>query len=258
MSAGRQGEVSRVVFPEGDTFGFGYDEDTGNLTSITDGDDNSWSYTYNSMGRVTSATSPKGVLTSLTYAANGVDLLLVSNLLGTIHVTWDAYHEVTSITDRLNQRSTFTYNAFGQLTAAVDSLQVTNLYRYDAAKRLAQIQRAGLTLESFTYDAPGRVLTHTDASGLTTTNQYSPLDQVTRISYPDGRFESYVYSACCPALLDSATDRGGRTTSFTYDSLKRLVQRVDSGGGLTRFQVRPRGQPDRCRGPQWPYHDLHL
>ncbi len=241
MSAGRQGEVSRVVFPEGDTFGFGYDEDTGNLTSITDGDDNSWSYTYNSMGRVTSATSPKGVLTSLTYAANGVDLLLVSNLLGTIHVTWDAYHEVTSITDRLNQRSTFTYNAFGQLTAAVDSLQVTNLYRYDAAKRLAQIQRAGLTLESFTYDAPGRVLTHTDASGLTTTNQYSPLDQVTRISYPDGRFESYVYSACCPALLDSATDRGGRTTSFTYDSLKRLVQRVDSGGGLTRFQYDPAG-----------------
>ncbi len=208
MSAGRQGEVSQVVFPEGDFFNFGYDPDTGNRISITDGQDNSWTFTYNSMGRVTSATNPKGVLTSYVYADNGVDVVLVSDVLGTTRITWDAQHDVTSITDRLNRRATFAYNAFGQLTAAVDTLSVTNLYLYDASQRLVQIQRAGLGIESFTYDPLGRVLTHTDATGLTTTNQYSPLDQLTTVSYPDGRFEKFVYSACCPGLLDSGIWEG--------------------------------------------------
>ena len=186
------------------------------------------------MGRVTSVTDAKGIPTTLFYATNGVDVLSVSNGLGTIRLTYNGQHDLLSLTDRLTT-TTFAYNTYGQILSQVDALGITNEYLYGPDQRLVNFRRAGQTLENFTYDAVGRVRTRTDATGLTVTNDYNALNQVVRMTYPDGRFESYAYSTCCPRLLDSVTDRGGHTTVFLHDALKRLVQTVNPEGGITQF-----------------------
>jgi RHS repeat-associated protein len=233
--SGQRGEIGKIVYPEGDTVQYGYDSATGNRTSITDAHSHTWRYAYNSMGRVTSVTDAKGTPTAFIYATNGVDLLSVSNGLGQIRMTYNAQHDILSLTDRLSNTTSFNYNANGQILSQVDALGATNEYLYDANQRLAEFRRAGQILERFTYDAMGRVRTRTDATGLTVSNDYNGLNQVTRVTYPDGHFESYDYSTCCPRLLDSVVDRGGRTNLFFYDAAKRLILSVNPEGGVTQF-----------------------
>ncbi len=233
--SGQHGEISKILRPEGDYVQYGYDSFTGDRTSVTDTHGHTTSSAFNNMGRVTSITDAKGTPTAYTYDANGVDLLTVSNGLGQIRMAYNDQHDLVSLTDRLTNTTTFTYNTNGQILSQVDALGITNEYLYGPDQRLAEFRRAGQTLERFTYDAAGRIRTRTDATGLTVTNDYNALNQVVRVTYPDSRFESYAYSTCCPRLLDSVTDRGGRTTVFIHDALKRLIQTVNPEGGITRF-----------------------
>ena len=235
VDSGRQGEISNIAYPAGGHVYYGYDTTTGNRTSETDSHGHTTYSTFNAMGRVTSVTDAKGTPTTFTYATNGVDLLSVSNGLGAIRMAYNARHDLVSLTDRLTNTTTFAYNTNGQILSQVDALGITNQYLYDATNRLAEFRRAGQTLEQFTYDAVGRVRTRTDATGLTVTNAYNDLNQLVRVTYPDGRFESYEYATCCPHLLDSVTDRGGRTTVFIHDALKRPIQIVNPEGGITQF-----------------------
>jgi RHS repeat-associated protein len=236
VGSGGQGELSQVAYPAGDYVQYAYDS-SGNRTSVTDSHSPAhiWRYTFNSMGRVTSVTDAKGTPTTFSYATNGVDLLNMSNGLGQILMAYNAQHDLVSLTDRLTNTTTFACNTSGQILSQVDALDINNEYLYDASQRLTESHRAGQTLERFTYDTVGRVRTRTDATGLTVTNDYNALNQVVRVTYPDGRFESYAYSTCCPRLLDSVTDRGGRTTVFIHDALKRLIQTVNPEDGITQF-----------------------
>ncbi len=235
MNSGRRGEFSRILSPEGKSVQYGYDLATGDRISETDAHGHIQQYALNSMGRVTSTSDAQGTLTAFIYAANGVDLLSVSNGLGQALMSYNAQHDLVSLTDRLTNTTAFTYNTNGQILCQVDALGITNEYLYGPDQHLVEFRRAGQTLERFTYDAVGRVRSRTDATGLTVTNDYNALNQVVRVTYPDGRFESYAYSTCCPRLLDSVTDRGGRTTAFIHDALKRLIQTVNPEGGITQF-----------------------
>ncbi len=229
-----QRELARIVYPQGGEVRHAYDA-ADNRTSVTDTHGHTWRYAFNNMGRVTSATDPKTNATTFAYADNGVDLLTVSDGLGPIRMAFSAQHDLVSLTDRLTNTTVFAYNTHGQIISQVDALGITNEYLYGPDLRLAELRRAGHTLERFTHDAVGRVRTRTDATGLTVTNDYNALNQVVRVTYPDGRFESYDYSTCCPRVLDSVKDRGGRTTVFIHDALKRLIQTVNPEGGITQF-----------------------
>ncbi|MEI7850320.1 MAG: RHS repeat-associated core domain-containing protein [Kiritimatiellales bacterium] len=248
-SSGTRGEISSVTYPAGGYVLYGYDTTTGNRTSVSDSHGHTTRFTFNSMDRVTSVTDVKGTPTTFTYATNGVDLLSVSNGLGKILMAYNTQHDLLSLTDRLTNITTFAYNTNGQILSQVDALGIINQYLYDATNRLAEFRRAGQTLEQFTYDAVGRVRTRTDAIGLTVTNAYNDLNQLVRVTYPDGRFESYEYATCCPRLLDSVTDRGGRTTVLIHDALKRLVQTINPEGGITRFDYDANGNRTALTDP---------
>ena len=235
VGSGSHGEISQITYPQGDYLQYGYDTITGDRTSVTDSHGHAWHYTYNSLGRANSVTDAKGTLTTLAYSTNGVDLLSVSNGLGKILASYNVQHGLLSFTDRMSNTTTFTYNGFGQMSSQVDALGITNQYLYDANNNFSAFVRASQTVETFLYDSVGRVRMQSDATGLTVTNDYNGLNQTTRRTYPDGRFESYVYSTCCPRILDSTTDRGGRITVFAHDALKHLTQIINPEGGIVQF-----------------------
>jgi len=228
-----KGKISQMQLPAGGIRTFTYDE-AGNPAQVSDGW-STWTYGYNTRGKINYIKNPNAKVTNQNYAPNNVDLISITNELGTQSLTYNSTHEVTSFTDRLNYTTNYTYNSYGQVTSVQDALGVITSFNYDVGHRLASITRDGQTLDQYTYDALDRVRTHTDATGLTLTYDYNELDQVTRITYPDGRFKSYQYSSCCPFKMDSITERSGQTTFYSYDVLNRLTAVTDPAGGVTGF-----------------------
>jgi RHS repeat-associated protein len=231
-----QGEIGQIVFPGDGSQWFYYDVDTGDRIAVTDAHEQTWDFTYNEMGHVTSATEPDGSRTEFAYAPNGVDLEKVSNGLGDVVLTYNGQHDLTSIRDRLGQSASFAYNSFGQITSQVAPSGVTNTWAYDSGHRATNIALNGQVVCAFTYDTVGRIRTYANALGLTRTFDYNSLDELTRITFPDGQSESYTYSGCCPHLVESVTGRGGTTAHLLYDELKRLSQIINPEGGVTRMR----------------------
>jgi len=237
MGMEQKGEIEKIVFPAGGSIEYTYGDLMGNRTMVTDSYGHTNLYVYNDMGRITSFTDAKNKITNMTYAANGVDLTQILNGLGTLKASYNGTHEVASVTDRLNQSANMAYNEYGQITSRTNALGIITTYNYDANHRLQQVVTYGKTVNSYTYDSIGRVKTHTDATGLTVTIDYNNLNFPTKITYPDGKFVTYNYSnaGCCPRLLDSITDRSGRTTYYSYDFLKRLTETKNPDGGITKL-----------------------
>ncbi len=244
-TVGERGEISSIRYPAGNTVTYTYDPSTGERTGVSDSAGNTIQYTYNDMGRVTSLTDAKGTKTDFTYSTNNVDLIQVSNGLGTVNMTYNAQHDILSITDRMNTTTAFTYNDKGQRTSVTEAqgvLDRVTKYSYDpATAKLLQISQGSNTLSSYTYDAVGRVKTSTDASGLTLSYDYNDLNYLTRTSYPDGKFSEKTYGSCCPGMITSETDRSGKTTTYFYDELKRRVKTVHPDKTVTRAEYDANG-----------------
>ncbi|PIE67947.1 MAG: hypothetical protein CSA23_01325, partial [Deltaproteobacteria bacterium] len=257
---GPREEIHTIVFPEGRQVTAAHDYNTGQVLSLSDSYGNTTEYTYNDKGRITSITPEIGAVTTLVYdPANDVDLTEINRAgLGSVTMTYNAYHEVTSIEDMVGKRTDpITYNANGQITSLTqihDDHNILTQYAYHpagqpGAHRLSRVTRAGQTIARYTYDTIGRLQTATDAAGITLTYSWDGLNRITQVLYPDGRTVDHSCSSCCPRLVDSTTDRAGRTTTYTYDALQRLVQLVNHEGGVSKFEYDPNGNTTAFTNP---------
>ncbi|PWU15252.1 MAG: hypothetical protein C5B50_15740 [Verrucomicrobia bacterium] len=201
----------------------------------------------NSLGFTTSETSTytsNSVVAlrtnAFTYAANGTDLLTVTNALG-IQISSNAYnsfHQVLTNFDALNQMTIYTYDFTQRVasTTAASGLVSTNLYGPDGflATNSDYAVIGGSNLyyrtDSYTY-MNGLVYTHTDPRGLTTTSLYDNLQRLINSSDSRGAI-SYVYSNLD---LFQVIDRMGFTNSFTYDSLRRKKAETNALGRPTLY-----------------------
>lgn len=229
------GQISSIDFPDGSTESYTYDTTTGLRNKITDAHGDAWILEYNSNGLLISTQNPRGLITTMSYTANGDDLVEIAN--GTIKttITNNAYHQITSIKNRLGNEYHYNYNAQGQIDNVIDPLgKITTFTYYDETNQqryqLKEIGRDGKSLMNFTYDDVGRLSTRTNATGQSISYAYDNLNRLITTTYPDGKQESYSYSGCCPKLLDKITDRAGRNTSFTYDAMQRLIEQTNPDG----------------------------
>lgn len=239
-----KGAINRIDYPDGGDVIYSYDQ-AGNVTELTDADNKYQEFTYNSMGRVTSAKAPKGNTTRYVYAANGVDLLSVQDDRGAIAFEYNSKHGVELIKDRRNNNTRIAYNTLGQIIriagAEGATEQTVTTFIYSADRRLQSVQRNSQTVSRYTYDTFGRVRTETDAAGLTLTYSYDNLNQLTQIAYPDGRSEQFSWSNKRPFLLNQETSRGGKVNRYGYDPQKQLVESINPEGGLIRMNYDANG-----------------
>jgi RHS repeat-associated protein len=220
---------------------------TGTQPSVTarvldDGSSQIWQATYNSLGQVTSRTDPVGRRTSYVYAANGIDLLEVRQMTGSMndllatYSNYTATHLPQTITDAAGQSTTITYNAAGQVLTLTNAKSETTTYAYDAAGH-GHLQSvtwpvAGATT-TYTYDSQGRVRTIADADGYTVTMDYDSLGRRTKTTYPDGTYDQRTFHRLDVA---ESRDRLGRITRYLYDAQRRLVSARDPLGRTTTQQ----------------------
>jgi RHS repeat-associated protein len=205
-------------------------------------DDNSTQlhqFQYNVNGKVTQYTDPVGRVTINLYAANGIDLtevrqLVAGSQLTVARLTYNSQHLPLTAVDAASQTNRFVYNAQGQLTAVTNALSQVVTIGYSSNSYLTNITgpMAG-AITGLTYDGYGRIRTVTDSEGYTVTMDYDALDRPTKITYPDGAFEQIVYRLLDPILRK---DRRGHWSSTSYDALRRVTDIQDSLNRVTHLE----------------------
>ena len=206
-------------------------------------------YEYNSLGKVTRYTDPLGRITKFVYAANGLDLTEIRQIVGTdeqilagmTYVSGDK-HLVEDIYDASGQNTHFTYTAAGQLQTARNAKNATTTWNYNAVGFLTSVVSpdvagAGLTVGqrtmTFAPDAFLRVQSATDGEGFTVSYQYDAADRITQVTFPDTTTELTVFDKLYPVLVK---DRLNRWSLFAYDPLERLVLARDPLERTTLFE----------------------
>jgi YD repeat-containing protein len=172
-------------------------------------------YEYNSKGRFTRVTDPRGRATRYLYAANEIDLEEVRQV--TVSSTTDLLakleyngppHLPSKVTDAAGQATTLTYDAQSRPQTVVTPArngpngspltlaERTTTYVYftdNAASGPGRLQTItgpstpqGSPTTSITYDSYGRTRTVTEPDGYSVTLDYDALDRPTRTTFPDG------------------------------------------------------------------------
>jgi RHS repeat-associated protein len=217
---------------------------------LDDGSSQIYQYQYNSFGKPIQSTDPTNRVTFYCYSTNNVDLLNVSQLVGSnkvgkvlvpatnilTSITYNSQHLPLTSVDAAGQTTKFSYNTNGQLLAMTNVLNEIVLFNYSTngylTNTVAGTTTSSLSTNSFTYDGYGRVRTVTDPLGCTITTSYDAADRPTNIAYMDGSYEQIVYNYLDPVL---ERDRGGHWTEMAYDRLRHLTDTYDNAGRHTQF-----------------------
>ena len=177
------------------------------------------SYTYDSVGNVTSVTNGNGKVTSYSYDQ-------LSNLV----------ERMTSLGDK----ETYTYNVNNQLEKVTKSDGKTISYDYNKLDQLLKVEysekQEGQVL--YTYDADGRRVSMSDLTG---TSQYATNEEgeITGVRQGDGSLIQYEYDAY--GNISKMIYPDGSTVSYTYDELDRLTSVTDVKGQKTTYSYNQAG-----------------
>ncbi len=191
----------------------------GHKVAITDPDLGSWSYGYDSSGRLTRQTDARGQTICFYYDGHG-------RLVGKHY--------------RTNQACP---------TPAPATLDVT--YAYDVGpnalgRRTAATVYAGATADNthtWSYDARGRVsaetrtITGAPQPYYTTGYSYDQADRVRQTTYPDGEVVTTAYDGRGRPLTLTGSSSGALAANAAYDAAGRLTTlQLPAGGNLWRTQ----------------------
>jgi RHS repeat-associated protein len=193
-------------------------------------------FEYNIWGKFTRTVDPAGRAFTFAYSSDGVDLVEVFNEKTrerVMRATYNSQHLPLTVTGASGQTRRATYNSRGQPLTVTNAGGDTVTFAYDGNGFLLS-ETGPLTeiVTRYTYDSAGRLRTATDPDGYRVTLDYDALDRPTRISYADGTFEQIRYDRLDPVEF---TDRAGRVTRVTYDSLRRITSVTDPLGQTTRM-----------------------
>ncbi len=250
-----------------DMLSFTYDDETGEITSMTDALGNITSYdydgknlksvsdnigtylkmTYNSDGEVISTSNGIGTITDFTYDENGNcrSKTIKFTMDGQVrtYVEYYQYDEagnLTQITDSDGNITSTIYNSIGKVTSATDQKGRQTKYDYDNLGNLIKITYADGTSESFTYDGEGNNLSATNRYGITVTMTYDKVGNLLSKTYPNGAKVEYAYNANYQLISETSTT--GAVTKYEYDAIGRNTAIIDALGNRTEFEYNEHSQ----------------
>ncbi|UCH20978.1 MAG: RHS repeat protein [Deltaproteobacteria bacterium] len=256
-----------------DTIYFTYDDDSGDLLSITRPLIGSIVFSdYNTagwVGRITDVNGQselfthdaKGRITAIIHQADNSTRTLSYNLAGLVEVSTDEdgvsrYFDYDGVSGRLIRKSdgegnyiTYQYDVQGNRIEMSkydvnDNRTSRRRWSYqqpDIAGKLWKEIKADNTFKEFGYDFEGNVAAVTDFEGHTTTYEYDPLNRLVKVIQPGSAFTSYDYDN--HGNLISVTDAENHETTFAYDDMARLVASSSPDSGTATYVYDVAGNP---------------
>ena len=277
--------LTQKSYPDTSTVNYTYDLDS-RLTQVTD-PTGTYQFTFDNMGRLTSATASYAFLTSRSFATS-YSYDAASNRTG---MTDPENGSTTYVYDTLNRLQTLTpptaflatgnfgfgYDALSRRTQMTRPNSITTNYSYDNLSRLLSVlhQNGSTTLDgaSYTVDNAGNRTAKTDQRLAVTSNYtYDAIYELTKVMQGTNTTENYTFDSVGNRLTDlsgsysnnssnemtaspSATYTydsngntltkvvGSNTTSFAWDYENRLSSvTLPGSGGTVSFKYDPFGR----------------
>ncbi len=182
-------------------------------------------YSYDSLGNVTSVTTPEGRVAEIAYVP------------GTKRPSSITIEDEDINGDPVDRTTSFTYwgSSLGyRLKTVTDARNNTTTLYYDSNAYLDYIDPPlGSDIE-VTCNSVGDITAVTDGNDNTTSYVYDGIHRLEQITYPDvgaGQKSKYFDWTCCG--LDQVEDENGIITKFLYeDDTDRLWKVIEDYGGL--------------------------
>ena len=249
-------QMTSITDRLGDTTGYTYHAESGQIASITNAGGHVLSFTYTARAQtftnpdtsdtvdftfydLTRVDYPDGANEQFTYDAMGNPVSRIDQAGSTWAYTYNGRGQVLTMTNPAGGVTTYTYNTDATPATSTDSDTGTTMYGYDTYKRLSLITRPdGKTVQT-AYDLNDRITSVTDENNNTYAYTYDANGNRTKVTDPAGNEMQYAYD-----LMDrvsQVTNRLGKAWAFTYDSMGRDGSATDPNGILTAYGYDPRG-----------------
>ncbi|MDN8618028.1 Ig-like domain repeat protein [Variovorax ginsengisoli] len=212
----------------------------GQTSSVTDGRDNTTSYSYDKSGNLLQTST---ALTSTTNVYDDAGLLLQSTDANgvTTDYTYDAANRLLTQTvdaTGLNLITSYDYDAKGQAVSTTDARDIVTTIEFDLGGQVLRrtVDPTGLNLvTTYVHDVTGQVLRVTDANHEVTQYTYDGagrriLEQVD----PDGLNLTRAYEYDAADNVTRSIDGNGNATRYAYDEVNRLVYTLDPLGNVVQ------------------------
>ena len=251
------GDVVQVIDQLAKTTTLAYNA-AGDLTSSLDPTGAKTTFGYDGISRRASMVSPRGNVaggspamytTRYTYAPWGAVATVTDPLGGVTTTGYDAMRRVATETDADHKTTGYGYDLAGQqitetrgdgsvnktgydgagnMATQTDGLNHSTSYGHDEQNRLTTVTDPLGRATTAGYDLAGNRTTVLDAAGKTKTQAFDAANQLTSIVYSDGVTPNVTYGYDADGQRTSMVDGTG-TTTFTWDSLHRLIGQGSDG-----------------------------
>lgn len=244
-----RGNVTRVSLPNGRSMQLAYAA-LGDLQNVVDEHGLNTTFAYDDYGNPTTVAREVSrgnvVTTTKAYDARSRMTSSADTLDPSVTNTYDALDRVTRsvVTDPAGIRdavtSNFTYSPGGQLKTenrAGGAQQLGVAYAYDHLDRLVRrtetVSGAGQFVLNYTYDGNSNLLSESDRRGVTHAYGYDALNFriSTTVSGSFGASAEVEHVTTMDKVGNprAVVDLYGKTTTFEYDGLHRLIKRTSPG-----------------------------
>jgi RHS repeat-associated protein len=251
--AGYQSGLASVTDPDNHTWLYNWDSQ-GNLLSATDPSGSITHYTYNATNDLLSRNNALGVPTTYTYDANGNLITSARTLTQTSETaldrfTYDPAHpgDVLTWIDSLKHEWNMTYDPFGYRTGLTNPLGQTTHYTYDNLGRLVRVTTPAGSTAAYTYSANGNLVSATDPMGSVTSFAYDANDNLISRTDANGHATTYTYDAT--GNLVRVTRADSTHTDYGYDANGRLISQANGLGQTTHYTYDNLGRLIRAIDP---------
>jgi RHS repeat-associated protein len=236
-------------------------DSSGNPTKVTNPDDSSRGYVYNSFAEATQVTDEAGNITTYTFDSNG-NLTQMKDALSDIttytnnsmgfrtgmidpdgHVTTytlDTRNRQTNTIDAAGGVVTMGYNSASNMTTQTNQRGYTTTFSYDGMGRqlteaLPDSNPSNHPVVTFQYDAAGNKTASIDPLGDITTTIYDQLNRPTVTIDPLGHAVTVAYDGNGNEV--TSTDAVHGTTTFTFDAANREIATTNPMGQTTTLTL---------------------
>jgi RHS repeat-associated protein len=221
------GQLTKVLFPDNSDITFTYDS-IGRVSTAKDERGKVYTYEYDPncgcTDRLTKNIDPSGKITTYNYDAAGRMISFIDANNRETKYEYDVRDQLTKTTYSDNTTVTTTYDSMGRGISSTDQEGRVTRFTYDERGNMQSVVDALNQSTQFTYDSQNNLLSSTDAMGRTTRYEYDALNRVIKRTLPLGMSELYTYDQM--GNLASKRDFRGRQTTYEYDALDRMTARI--------------------------------
>lgn len=187
--------------------------------------DATFTWTYDAMGNMASATDPTGNTTHWTYDERGNVLTKKDALNHTTTYTYNDHDGLLTMTDPLNHTKSFTYDKLGRRLTVTDALNNTTSTTYNVNDLPVKITDPMGKMTTFSYNLNGRLTKITDADNNAVNYQYDSYERLAGITDANGNNIQFQYGTTSgfQGLLTSIV-YPTFTENYRYDAMGRPTQ----------------------------------